>query len=111
MLPDRIILVRHAQSEGNVNQHTYTYLPDPQVPLVSEKEARMGAGLCQRRARGGALVQHAQSEGNVNQHTYTYLPDPQVPLVRRMGQGAAGGGVPLCWFNRRVNCPRPRTPF
>jgi hypothetical protein len=36
VLPERIILVRHAQSEGNVNQHTYTYLPDPQVPLVSE---------------------------------------------------------------------------
>jgi len=35
VLPDRIILVRHAQSEGNVNQATYTYLPDPQVPLVS----------------------------------------------------------------------------
>jgi hypothetical protein len=35
VLPDRVILVRHAQSEGNVNQHTYTYLPDPQVPLVS----------------------------------------------------------------------------
>jgi broad specificity phosphatase PhoE len=38
MLPDRIILVRHAQSEGNVNQATYTYLPDPQVPLVSERK-------------------------------------------------------------------------
>lgn len=35
VLPDRIILVRHAQSEGNVDAGTYTYIPDPQVPLVS----------------------------------------------------------------------------
>lgn len=40
VLPQRIILVRHAQSEGNVNQHTYTYLPDPQVPLVSGRSTR-----------------------------------------------------------------------
>ena len=53
VLPDRIILVRHAQSEGNVNQNTYTYLPDPQVPLVSwvsvsrepfEREGGRGGG-------------------------------------------------------------------
>eukprot|EP00882_Tetradesmus_deserticola_P027938 GHRQ01031086.1.p1 GENE.GHRQ01031086.1~~GHRQ01031086.1.p1 ORF type:complete len:103 (+),score=33.77 GHRQ01031086.1:300-608(+) len=35
VLPDRIILVRHAQSEGNVDCGAYTYIPDPQVPLVS----------------------------------------------------------------------------
>lgn len=34
ILPKRIILVRHAESEGNVNNQAYTYLPDPQVPLT-----------------------------------------------------------------------------
>lgn len=34
ILPKRIILVRHAESEGNVDNYAYTYVPDPQVPLV-----------------------------------------------------------------------------
>ena len=34
ILPKRIILVRHAESEGNVDNRAYTYLPDPQVPLT-----------------------------------------------------------------------------
>ena len=34
ILPRRIILVRHAESEGNVDNAAYTYLPDPQVPLT-----------------------------------------------------------------------------
>ena len=35
VLPKRIILVRHAESEGNIDNLAYTYVPDPQVPLVS----------------------------------------------------------------------------
>lgn len=34
MLPKKIILVRHAESEGNVDNFAYTYVPDMQVPLV-----------------------------------------------------------------------------
>ncbi len=34
MLPDRIFLVRHAESEGNVNNQAYCTIPDSQVPLV-----------------------------------------------------------------------------
>lgn len=34
ILPRRLILVRHAESEGNVDNRAYTYLPDPQVPLT-----------------------------------------------------------------------------
>lgn len=34
ILPTRLILVRHAQSEGNICNMTYTTTPDPQVPLV-----------------------------------------------------------------------------
>ena len=35
VLPAKIILVRHAESEGNINNLAYTFTPDPQVPLVS----------------------------------------------------------------------------
>ncbi len=34
VLPRHIILVRHAESEGNVDNFAYTYVPDPKVPLV-----------------------------------------------------------------------------
>ena len=34
-MPAKIILVRHAESEGNINNLAYTFTPDPQVPLVS----------------------------------------------------------------------------
>lgn len=34
VLPERIILVRHAESEGNVDNKAYSYIPDSQVPLV-----------------------------------------------------------------------------
>lgn len=34
ILPRKIILVRHGESMGNVDHHHYTYVPDPQVPLV-----------------------------------------------------------------------------
>jgi hypothetical protein len=48
VLPDRIILVRHAQSEGNVDCGAYTYIPDPQVPLVSalRKHSAAAEGRC-----------------------------------------------------------------
>lgn len=36
VLPDRIILVRHAESRGNVDDETYTNLPDPAVPLTTK---------------------------------------------------------------------------
>ena len=34
VLPDRIFLVRHAESEGNVDNLAYTTIPDSQVPLT-----------------------------------------------------------------------------
>lgn len=37
VLPKRIVLVRHAESEGNIDNFAYTYVPDPQVPLVSHQ--------------------------------------------------------------------------
>ncbi|GFR41068.1 hypothetical protein Agub_g1708 [Astrephomene gubernaculifera] len=35
VLPSRIILVRHAESEGNVDNLLYTTMPDSQVPLTA----------------------------------------------------------------------------
>ena len=35
VLPKRIILVRHAESMGNVNHEAYTQTPDPLIPLTS----------------------------------------------------------------------------
>ncbi len=37
VLPKRIILVRHAESEGNVDHFAYSNIPDPQVSLVRAK--------------------------------------------------------------------------
>lgn len=34
-LPIRIVLIRHAESEGNVDNIAYTYLPDSRVPLTT----------------------------------------------------------------------------
>lgn len=34
VLPDRIVLVRHAESEGNTNKHIYSVVPDQKLSLV-----------------------------------------------------------------------------
>lgn len=34
VLPKRIILVRHAESEGNTDHFAYSHIPDPQICLV-----------------------------------------------------------------------------
>jgi len=36
VLPDRIVLVRHAESEGNVDKHVYSILPDRMLPLTEK---------------------------------------------------------------------------
>lgn len=52
VLPDKIILVRHAESEGNVDNMAYTYSPDSQVPLVSGTALRLYCTALQTRCRG-----------------------------------------------------------
>ncbi len=47
ILPEKIILVRHAESEGNVDNKAYTYIPDSQVPLVGgqfRRHTKAGVG-------------------------------------------------------------------
>ncbi|GAX79717.1 hypothetical protein CEUSTIGMA_g7158.t1 [Chlamydomonas eustigma] len=46
VLPDRIFLVRHAESEGNVDNAAYTTIPDSQVPLTQlGRQQAQEAGL------------------------------------------------------------------
>lgn len=35
-LPKRIILVRHGESLGNVDENAYTYIPDSKIPLTEK---------------------------------------------------------------------------
>ena len=48
VLPPKIILVRHAESEGNVDNFAYTYVPDPQVPLVRVLPSNSSSDAAQR---------------------------------------------------------------
>uniref|UniRef100_A0A0D9WKX3 Phosphoglycerate mutase-like protein AT74H n=1 Tax=Leersia perrieri TaxID=77586 RepID=A0A0D9WKX3_9ORYZ len=43
--PRRIVLVRHGESEGNVDESTYTRVPDPRIPPLG----RLHAADCGRR--------------------------------------------------------------
>ncbi|KAI8475889.1 MAG: histidine phosphatase superfamily [Monoraphidium minutum] len=62
VLPKRIILVRHAESEGNVDARKYTYVPDPMVALSPhghEQAADAGAeirGIMEAATAGGGAA-------------------------------------------------------
>jgi phosphohistidine phosphatase SixA len=47
--PRRIVLVRHGESEGNVDESAYTRVPDPRIGLTAK--GRRDAELCGRRLR------------------------------------------------------------
>jgi broad specificity phosphatase PhoE/uncharacterized coiled-coil protein SlyX len=45
-LPPRIVLIRHAESEGNIDRNVYARTPDPLVPLTAHgREQARRAGL------------------------------------------------------------------
>lgn len=56
ILPRRIILVRHAESEGNIDNFAYTYVPDPQVPLTLR-------GMQQAEQAGHKIKEAMDSDG------------------------------------------------
>ena len=56
--PKRIILIRHGESEGNVDEQAYTHTPDSRVPLTSR-------GLDQAALAGRMLHQLIGPEANV----------------------------------------------
>lgn len=47
--PCRIILVRHGESEGNVDENVYAKVPNPKIPLIEKGKAQ--AKECGRRIR------------------------------------------------------------
>ncbi|KAK9810737.1 hypothetical protein WJX73_003928 [Symbiochloris irregularis] len=55
ILPRKIILVRHAESEGNISSLAYTFTPDPQVPLTDR-------GWGQARAAGARIKELMEKE-------------------------------------------------
>ena len=73
MLPQRIILVRHAQSEGNVNNIAYTSKPDPQIPLTEY-------GFNQAVAAGERLLDIAAPSGD--NHKFFFYTSPYCRSVQ-----------------------------
>lgn len=69
ILPKRIILVRHAESEGNVDNQAYTYMPDPQVPLT-KKGWRQALDA-------GSMIKDIASDTNLFFYTSPYLRSKQ----------------------------------
>ncbi|XP_022926686.1 phosphoglycerate mutase-like protein AT74 [Cucurbita moschata] len=67
VLPKRIILVRHGESQGNLNSATYATTPDNKVPLTEE-------GLIQARIAGTELHRLLSDDGtNPNWRVYFYV--------------------------------------
>ena len=66
MLPQRIILVRHAQSEGNIDNVAYSYIPDPQIPLTAVGRDQAGAVRRRRLARPVLELALARSSADNN---------------------------------------------
>lgn len=64
-LPKRIILVRHGESEGNLDMAAYTTTPDYRIPLTP-------AGLDQARA-AGEQIKEVVSANSRNWKVYFYV--------------------------------------
>ncbi|KAJ0964302.1 hypothetical protein J5N97_029424 [Dioscorea zingiberensis] len=80
--PRRIILVRHGQSEGNVDESVYTRVPDPRIGLTAK--GREDAEACGRRIR--ELV---ASDGADDWKVYFYVSPYQRTLETLRGVGRA----------------------
>eukprot|EP00892_Ulva_mutabilis_P011078 jgi/Ulvmu1/8342/UM042_0048.1 len=67
VLPERIILVRHAQSEGNIDNVAYTYIPDPQIPLTT-------TGKVQAEQAGRRILELSENSGDA--HKFFFYTSP-----------------------------------
>ncbi|KAH7572011.1 hypothetical protein JRO89_XS04G0185200 [Xanthoceras sorbifolium] len=65
MLPKRIILVRHGESQGNLDTSAYTTTPDHKIPLTA-------LGVAQAR-RCGSLLSSLVSSGGTSQNYRVYF--------------------------------------
>ncbi|KAK7366740.1 hypothetical protein VNO80_08737 [Phaseolus coccineus] len=64
--PRRIILVRHGESEGNVDESVYTRIPDPKISLTQK-------GRDQAEACGNRIKQMIEKEQGQNWQVYFYV--------------------------------------
>lgn len=64
-LPKRIILVRHGESEGNIDTEAYSTTPDHKIPLTPD-------GLAQAR-RAGASIRRLFDSGGASWRVYFYV--------------------------------------
>lgn len=82
-LPKRIILIRHGESEGNIDTAAYTTTPDYKIPLTS-------LGLSQARIAGSHLHNLLSNHGTctTNWRVYFYVSPYQRTLstLREIGR-------------------------
>ncbi|KVH92173.1 phosphoglycerate mutase-like protein AT74 [Cynara cardunculus var. scolymus] len=64
-LPKRIILVRHGQSEGNIDGSAYTTTPDYKIPLTQQ-------GISQAK-HAGTRIRHIISDSGTNNNWKVYF--------------------------------------
>ncbi|KAK7397241.1 hypothetical protein VNO78_18408 [Psophocarpus tetragonolobus] len=66
VLPKRIILVRHGESQGNLDPGTYDTTPDPKIQLTQQ-------GISQSRLAGARLRHLLSGDGSPNWRVYFYV--------------------------------------
>ncbi|XP_027350590.1 phosphoglycerate mutase-like protein AT74 [Abrus precatorius] len=66
VLPKRIILVRHGESQGNLDTAAYTTTPDHKIQLTAE-------GIAQARLAGARMRHVMAREGSRNWRVYFYV--------------------------------------
>ncbi|CAM0958289.1 unnamed protein product [Alopecurus aequalis] len=65
-LPKRIILVRHGESQGNLDMSAYSTTPDYRIPLTPH-------GVAQARAAGRGILDVVSSPSDANWKVYFYV--------------------------------------
>ncbi|RDX70913.1 Phosphoglycerate mutase-like protein AT74, partial [Mucuna pruriens] len=66
VLPKRIILVRHGESEGNLDPSAYSTTPDPKIQLTAQ-------GIAQARVAGARMRDVIATEGSPHWRVYFYV--------------------------------------
>ncbi|MCL7022575.1 hypothetical protein MKW94_013091 [Papaver nudicaule] len=80
--PRRIILVRHGQSEGNVDESVYTQVPDPKIGLTEK-------GVIEAEECGKRIRKLIESDGADDWKVYFYVSPYQRTLETLQGVGKA----------------------
>ncbi|OVA00047.1 Histidine phosphatase superfamily [Macleaya cordata] len=80
--PRRIILVRHGQSEGNVDESVYTRVPDPKIGLTEK-------GVAEAEECGKRIRKLIESDGANDWKVYFYVSPYKRTLETLRGVGKA----------------------